>query len=42
MTQEQFNNMMNVWLEEQAKKEPSTWSQEAREWAEKKGFIQGD
>lgn len=42
MTQEQFNNMMNTWVAEQAKKDPSTWSQESRTWAEKNGLIQGD
>ena len=42
MTQEKFNEMMNVWLTEQAKKDPSPWSQEARDWAEGKGYIQGD
>lgn len=42
MTQEQFNNMMNAWVAEQAKKDPSAWSQESRTWAEKNGLIQGD
>lgn len=42
MTQEQFNNMMNTWIAEQAKKDPSTWSQESRTWAEKNSLIQGD
>ena len=42
MTQEQFNTMMNSWIAEQAKKDPSTWSQDSRTWAEKNGFIQGD
>ena len=42
MTQEQFNIMMNNWLAEQTKKEPGDWSKEAREWAEKNGFVKGD
>ena len=42
VTQEQFNEMMNVWLETQAAREPSNWSQEARRWAESNGFIKGD
>ena len=42
VTQEQFNEMMNVWLETQATKEPSNWSQEARRWAENNGFILGN
>lgn len=42
MTQEQFNVMMNNWIAEQAKKEPSNWSAEARAWAEKNGLISGD
>lgn len=42
MTQEQFNSMMNTWLEKQQDKEPADWSREAREWAEGKGIIAGD
>lgn len=42
MTQEKFNEMMNIWLETQAAKEPSAWSADARAWAEGKGYIQGD
>ena len=42
VTQEQFNEMMNVWLETQATREPSNWSQEARRWAETNGFILGN
>ena len=41
MTQEKFNQMMNVWLAEKAKKEPSAWSAEARTWAEENGIIVG-
>lgn len=42
MTQEQFNTMMNNWIAEQANKDPSSWSAEARSWAEKNGLITGD
>lgn len=42
MTQDKFNEMMNIWIAEQAKRDPSAWSQEARDWAEKNGFIEGD
>ena len=42
MTQEKFNEMMNNWLTEQSKKEPSDWSASAREWGERNGFINGD
>lgn len=41
MTQEQFNQMMNVWISQQAEKEPSGWSAEAREWAEENNIIAG-
>ena len=42
MTQEQFNAMMENWLEQRAKKEPSNYSAEARSWAESEGIILGD
>lgn len=42
MTQEQFNQMMNNWIAEQAKKNPGTYSAEARTWAESNGLINGD
>lgn len=42
MTQEQFNAMMDNYLAELAKKEPSEWSKDAREWAEDHGYINGD
>ena len=42
MTQEQFDKMMDDYLERLAKKEPSAWSGEAREWAETNGVIKGD
>lgn len=41
MTQEKFNQMMNVWLSQQAGKEPGEWSAEARAWAEKNGIMTG-
>ena len=34
--------MMNVWIAEQAKKAPSSWSAASREWGERNGLIQGD
>lgn len=42
VTQEQFNTMMNNWINEQAKKDPGTYSVDARTWAEKNGLINGD
>ena len=42
MTQEKFNEMMDNWIAEQAKKEASEWSAEARAWAEQAGLISGD
>ena len=42
MTQEQFNTMMNAWINEQAKKAPGDWSADAREWGERNGLINGD
>lgn len=42
MTQEKFNEMMTVWLETQAEREPSDWSKNSREWAENKKYIHGD
>lgn len=42
MTQEQFNTMMDAWLQARMKQDPSDYSREAREWAEQKGLIQGD
>lgn len=41
MTQEQFNQMMNVWISQQAAKEPGEWSAEARKWAENNGIMTG-
>lgn len=42
VTQEQFNQMMNTYLLDLAKKTPSDWSQEARAYAEQNGLIKGD
>lgn len=42
VTQEQFNQMMDTYLVNLAKKEPSTWSQEARAYAESHNLIKGD
>lgn len=41
ITQEQFNAMMAVYLEQQAAKEPSEWSAEARAYVEERGIIKG-
>lgn len=42
MTQEKFNEMMNVYLEQLSEKDPSGWSADARAWAEENGYINGD
>ncbi len=42
VTQEQFNTMMNAWMEQQQEKAPADWSKEARDWAEGNGIIAGD
>ena len=42
MTQDKFNEMMNTYINEQAEKDASSWSKDARNWAESKGFIKGD
>jgi len=42
MTQEQFNQMMDVYLTQQETKEPSDWSADSRNWAEGEGIIAGD
>ena len=42
MTQQQFNAMMDVWLETRAEQEPGAFSAQARDWAENTGLIQGD
>lgn len=42
VSQEQFNQMMDVWLKQQGQKQPAAWSEAAREWAESIGLIAGD
>ena len=42
MTQEQFNKLMEQWLEARGALTPSDWSEQDREWAESNGIIQGD
>lgn len=42
MTQEKFNEMMNVYLTQLAMKDASPWSAEARAWCESNGIINGD
>lgn len=42
MTQEQFSKMMDTYLAQLAKQDPSDWSQDARAWAEETGLIKGD
>lgn len=41
LDQAQFNKMMDTYLAERGQEEPSDWSKDAREWAEKKGIIKG-
>ena len=41
MTQEKFNEMMNVYLTQLAS-QPVTWEQEAMNWALKNGLINGN
>lgn len=42
VTQEQFNAMMDAYLQQLAAKGPNSWSQDARAWAESRGMISGD
>lgn len=43
MTQEKFNEMMDTWLKQQSLKDTNaSWSAAARNWAESKGYVQGD
>lgn len=42
MTQEQFNEMMNVWIADTANAAPSDWSADFRAWAEKANLVRGD
>lgn len=41
VNQAQFNNMMNVWIAQQAAQEPGAWSEGARKWAEENGIMKG-
>lgn len=41
VTQEEFNKMMDTYLQGLKQKSPSSWSEEARHWAEGVGIIQG-
>ena len=41
VTQQQFNGMMDAYLKARGQASPSAWSQQAREWAEKAGYIAG-
>ena len=42
VTQEQFNAMMDAYLQQLAAKGPNSWSLDARAWAESRGMISGD
>lgn len=42
MTQEQFNKMMDTYLDGISKQNPDSWSAKAREWAESIGLIKGN
>ena len=43
MTQDKFNEMMAIWLDQQANRVTNaTWSADARKWAEDNKYIQGD
>ena len=42
MTQQQFNDMMEVWLRQRAEEAPSDYSAQARTWAEEWGILLGD
>ena len=42
MTQEKFNELMNNYLSELAKKGPASWSANERLWAESNKIIKGD
>ena len=42
MTAEQFDKLMQDWLEKLKREPPAQWSREARAWAEKNGLISGD
>ena len=42
LTQDQFNKMMDTYLETLAGEQPESWSADARKWAESNGIIKGD
>ena len=42
MTQEKFNEMMNVYLLQLAKQPANNWSKEALAWAQSNGLLNGD
>ena len=42
MTQQQFDALMEAWLERRAEQAPGAFSAEARAWAEETGLIRGD
>lgn len=42
MTQEQFNGMMQVWLEQQKKKPAQPYAEDALKWAKDTGVMTGD
>ena len=42
VTQEQFDAMMDAWLDERTRQAPGASSEEARAWAEQAGIIRGD
>lgn len=41
MTQNEFDAMMNVWLQKRGELPPGDFSEEARAWAEKNGIVRG-
>jgi len=42
VTQQQFDAMLENYLERLAQREPGEWSAEARQWAEESGILYGD
>ncbi len=42
ITQTEFNEMADTWLRDLGNRTPSEWSEEARQWAEGEGLVQGD
>lgn len=42
VTQEQFDKMMDNWLERRGEKAPAGWSESEHQWAEENGIIHGD